>query len=35
MNATRNKFNWPSAWKQFKLNLIVHKDDTSVFFLNI
>jgi glycosyltransferase involved in cell wall biosynthesis len=35
MNATRNKFNWPSAWKQFKLNLIDHKDDTSVFFLNI
>ena len=27
---TREKYNWPSAWKQFKNNLIVHEDDENI-----
>jgi len=35
MKAAREKYNWLSAWEQFKLNLIEHNDDTNFFFLNI
>jgi glycosyltransferase involved in cell wall biosynthesis len=35
MNAARAKYNWTSAWNQFKFNLIDHSDDTNFFFLNI
>jgi len=31
----RQKYNWTSAWKQFKLNLIEHNDDTDMFFINL
>jgi len=33
--TAREKYNWISAWKQFKNNLIDHNDDTDFFFLNI
>ena len=35
MSVAREKYNWTSAWKQFKLNLIEHNDDTDFFFLNL
>jgi len=31
----REIYNWSTAWKQFKSNLIDHSDDTDFFFLNI